>query len=438
MLAFNSLVAALFRRVNRRVLNFPVHPANPRLPAPEADRRYLLYLHVPYCVVLCPFCSFHRVRFKEDSARRYFDCLRREIDIVSRAGYTFGELYVGGGTPTVIPGELTRTIAFLRDRHPLDAISVETNPDDLEKDSVQRLRDAGVNRLSVGVQSFDDALLAEMQRLDKYGSGAEIVRRLLRASGCFDTLNVDMIFNFPHQTEQSLLRDLDLLVDEVGVDQVSWYPLMAATSTRRSMAEKMGEVDFSRERQLYELIVDRMLTAGYQRNSAWCFSRTPAMFDEYIVEHEEYVGLGSGAFSYLQGGLYASTFSINHYLRLVEAGETGTTRRRVMSRRDRMRYYLLMRLFAGSLDLDAAESRFGGRFGKTLWPELAALRAMRAIRMDDGRLSLSDSGYYLWVSTMREFFTAVSDLRDDMRHHIAEEYGTLPPPAAKAGFGKPQ
>jgi len=438
LLVFDSLVAAFFRRVNRHVLNFPESPANPRLPAAGTEQRYLLYLHVPYCVVLCPFCSFHRVRFKEDSARRYFDCLRREIDIASGRGYVFRELYVGGGTPTVIPAELVRTIAFLRHRHPLDAVSVETNPDDLDKEGVQRLRDAGVNRLSVGVQSLDDALLAEMQRLDKYGSGAEIVRRLVRATGSFDTLNVDMIFNFPHQTEASLRRDLDLLIDDVGVDQVSWYPLMAAASTRRSMAEKMGQVDFSRERRLYELIVDRMLAAGYRRNSAWCFSRTSAMFDEYIVEHDEYVGLGSGAFSYLQGSLYASTFSINHYMRLVEAGETGTTRRRVMSRRDRMRYYLLMRLFAGSLDLDAAESRFGGRFRHTLWPELAALRAIGAIRLDGAYLSLTDGGYYLWVSAMREFFSAVSNLRDDMRHHIAEEYATLPPPAAKAGFGKPQ
>ena len=110
---------------------------------------------------------------------------------------------------------------------------------------------------------------------------------------------------------------------------------------------------------------------GYQRSSAWCFSRKAGMFDEYIVEHDEYLGLGSGAFSYLAGSLFASTFSIEHYLDLVDGGATGTVRRRDLSERDEMRYYLLIKLFGGTLDLAAAEARFDGRFQRTLWPELA-------------------------------------------------------------------
>lgn len=418
---FDALVARILRQLNKRVLNFSQTPDLPCLPEADADKHYLLYLHIPYCLVLCPFCSFHRVRFKQDSAEHYFECLRDEIDIVSRSGYKFDELYVGGGTPTVLPEQLARTLDFLRERHPLGSISVETNPDDLEKDGVHHLREAGVNRLSVGVQSFDDELLREMQRLEKYGNGVEIIRRLQRESGTFDTLNIDMIFNFPHQTEASLRRDLDILTGDIGVDQVSWYPLMAATSTSRAMLQSMGKVDFSRERHFYELIVERMLAAGYSRNSAWCFSRTPGLFDEYIVGHEEYVGLGSGSFSYLQGNLFSSTFSINHYKQLLTAGKTGTVRRRIMSQRNQMHYYLMMRLFAGSLDLDAAESRFEGRFQSALRPELFALRLMGAVRREDRKLMLTENGNFLWVMMMREFFSGVSDLRDEMRHHISAE-----------------
>ncbi|MBT8107814.1 MAG: coproporphyrinogen III oxidase, partial [Gammaproteobacteria bacterium] len=309
-----------------------------------------------------------------------------------------------------------------RDQHPLQSVSVETNPDDLEKDSVHHLRDSGVNRLSVGVQSFDDALLEQMQRLEKYGSGEMIVDRLRRSAGVFDTLNVDMIFNFPRQTEASLRRDLGMLTDEIGVDQVSWYPLMSAESTRRPMRQHMGgEVDRSRERGFYELIAEHMLGAGYERSSAWCFSRQPGLFDEYIVEHDEYVGLGSGAFSYLQGQLFASTFSINHYCRLVDSGRSGVVQRRSLSERDQMRYYLLMKLFSGAMDLGAAEDRFSSRFARVLWPELAALRALGAARQEGGRLRLTDRGHFLWVVMMREFFAGVSDLRDAMRHHISEE-----------------
>ena len=419
------LIDSILRRASRRILDFSRADAKPALPPPAPEQRYLLYLHVPFCRVLCPFCSFHRVRFRHDRAAPYFDSLRQEIRSVSDAGYVFDELYVGGGTPTVMPDQLARTIDFVREHHPVRAVSVETNPDDLDRDGIWRLREAGVNRVSVGVQSFDDALLSEMQRLGPYGSGAAIAERLRKRRGTFETLNVDMIFNFPHQTGASLDHDLDILIDEIGADQVSWYPLMTAASTQRSMLRDMGPVDHSRERQFYERIVRRMSDAGYVRNSAWCFSRRPGLVDEYIVDHDEYVGLGSGAFSYLDGGLYASTFSLNHYARLVASGETGITQSRLLGERDRMRYYLLMRLFSGSLALAAANDRFDGGFEKTLWPELGALRLIGAIRADAETLCLTESGYYLWVMMMRNFFSGVSDLRDEMRHHIADEYGGL-------------
>lgn len=377
---------------------------------------------MPYCKVLCPFCSFHRVLFREDGARHYFDCLRREVDLVTGAGYRFGELYIGGGTPTVLPGELARTLEHVSARHTLQSVSVETNPDDLEKDSVRRLRDAGVNRLSVGVQSFDDALLRQMQRLERYGNGAAIAARLRRCAGAFETLNVDMIFNFPRQTEASLRRDLDILTSDLGVDQVSWYPLMSASSTEGPMRKHMGgEVDTSRERAFYQRVADHMLAAGYERSSAWCFSRQPGLFDEYIVQHDEYVGLGSGSFSYLQGQLFSSTFSINHYCELVTSGRTGVVQCRPMSRRDQARYYLLMKLFAGALDLEAADDWFAGRFRQLLRAELAVLWLLGAVRCDGQKLRLTESGCYLWIVMMREFFFGVSELRDAMRRHIAEE-----------------
>ena len=189
----------------------------------------------------------------------------------------------------------------------------------------------------------------------------------------------------------------------------------------QKMQATVGRVDYSRERRLYRIIAERMLGAGYARASAWCFSRQPGLFDEYIVERDEYLGLGSGAFSYLQGELYASTFSINHYRRLIESGRTGTICRRRMSRRDQLRYFLMMQLFSGTLDRDVAERRFAGRFARGLWAELTALRAIGAVRADASGYALTESGYYLWVMMMREFFTGVNTLREQMRHRISAE-----------------
>lgn len=409
------------QRIGGRYLTFGDSPADVGLPVPALNKRYLLYLHIPFCVVLCPFCSFHRVEFQRNRTEQYFRALRREIRMVTEAGYRFDEMYVGGGTPTVMPDELMATIRLVRELHPMSRISAETNPDDLDDNKLPQLHDVGVSRLSVGIQSFDDNLLQEMQRYDKYGSSDEIRRRLKRAQGTFETLNVDMIFNFPHQTEESLRRDLEILTDDVNANQVSYYPLMTTDSTRRSMLRTMGAVDFRRERRMYQQIVRHMTAAGYTRSSAWCFSRGSSMIDEYITDRYEYLGLGSGAFSYLNGNFFASTFSINHYLRLIEAGQTSIVRKRALSRLEQMRYYLLIHMFSGSLDLEAAERNFDGGFRRGVRRDLIALRLLGAIRNCGGRLQLTDRGYYIWVIMMREFFTGVNKFREEMRHNISQE-----------------
>jgi len=416
-----NLLSWYFRHSSRRYARFDDDRSTAQLPEAASDRQYLLYLHIPFCAVLCPFCSFHRVEFREAKAARYFQALRQEIELAGRAGFRFSELYVGGGTPTVMPEELATTIDLVRKIHPVRRISVETNPDDLENERVLKLRDIGVNRLSVGVQSFDDRLLKEMQRHDKYGSSEQIHRRLKAALGHFDTLNVDMIFNFPHQTQSSLDADLTILTDDIGVDQVSFYPLMSADATRKAMNKEIGIVNYDREKRYYEIIASHMLAAGYTRSSTWCFSRGTSMVDEYIAEIEQYLGLGSGAFSYLDGALYASTFSINHYINQIEAGIPGIVRRSQLSRHEQMRYYLLMQLFGGSLDLEAAEERFDNRFCRELRPELAALQIIRATRRSGENLHLTERGYYLWVIMMREFFSGVNEFREQMRHNISGE-----------------
>lgn len=416
-----ELLANFVRRLNRHAMRFADTGRGAVLPPGNADRRYLLYLHVPYCIALCPFCSFHRVVFEPDSSKRYFDCLRREVEHARELGYCFDELYVGGGTPTVLPDELVATIDAVRGAHPVDEVSVETNPDHLRPEALRRLAEAGVTRLSVGVQSFDDALLKAMRRFENYGSGAAIADRLVNVRGMLDTINVDMIFNLPNQSETSLRRDLDILVDQVAADQVSFYPLMTSNANKADMARTMGLPDPSRQKRYYSLITERMLSAGYSRASAWCFSRKAGMYDEYIVDREEYVGLGSGAFSYLEGALYANTFSISAYMHALESGVHNTFTRRDMSEHDQKRYYLLMRMFGGSLDKKQAEARFDGSFQRTLWPELAALKTIGALRDAGDSLVLTERGYYLWIILMREFFSETNTLRDQMRHDIGRQ-----------------
>jgi len=425
-------------RVMKHVLTFPEDAGEmPPVPAPVPGRSYLLYVHIPFCESLCTYCSFHRVQFQQDKAERYFSALRDEIRNYRERGYAFGEVYVGGGTPTIWPEQLGQTLALIRESWPVRKISVETNPNHLTQPVFDVLLAAGVNRLSVGVQSFDDQLLQAMGRYGPYGSGELTARRLRDARGMFGTLNADMIFNLPNQQRASLERDLEIL-QEADVDQVSWYPLMMADSARKRMARTMGLVDYRDEEALYTLVRQR-LGRTHPPSTVWTFSRGSRMIDEYIIETDEYVGVGSGAFSYLQGALYSTSFSINRYDHLVARRGVALTRRRGYSRRWQLRYDLLMQLFGLRLDRETAVRRFGPGYLRALWKELAALELLGAIRKTPEGYALTDRGMYLWLVMMRRFFTTVNNFRDQMRAHIRDEI--LPeatcPVAMRQGTARP-
>ena len=421
------VLSAVMRRENARTLSLkPYHES--RLPGPAAGAEYLLYVHVPFCVRLCPYCSFNRFPFEQDRAAAYFKRLREEMRFVAEQGFKCTSMYVGGGTPTVIVEELCETIDLARSIFPIREVSSETNPDHLIPRIVDPLVDR-VDRFSVGVQSFDDTLLKQMDRYDKYGSGEEILERIQSVEGRFHSLNVDMIFNFPSQTEAMLARDVEMLKVSQA-NQTTFYPLMASPVVEGSLRRSVGKVSYSREARYYE-ILSEILADTFEPASAWTFSRTGGgMIDEYIVDYEDYVGVGSGSFSFLNGSLYVNTFSLGEYTRRIDAGLSGVTAYREFTRRDRMRYRFLMGLFGLTLDKVAFARDFGVSVERGLPMEMAFMRMNGAFAVDDAvRLTLTRKGRYLAVAMMRQFFIGVNGLRDQARE-------ALPPDELKMFFGE--
>ena len=382
-------------------------------PAPNNDTDYLIYVHIPFCEELCPYCSFNRYVFEETLAKRYFKALDAEIEMYRRLGYDFKSVYVGGGTPTVIPGEIGLLLNKLTRNFGIKEISLETNPNHLTDDIVQILVDSGVNRLSVGVQSFDDSMLKQMSRYHKYGSGDEIKERLAMVQGRFDTLNVDMIFNFPTQTIDMLRKDI-AVIKEIRADQATFYPLMVSDMTRKELSKRFGRISYRQEKQFYHEIYS-LLGDDYSIGTAWCFSKKKSMIDEYIVDYSEYVGVGSGSFGYVKGQCLANTFSVTDYI-----DQIGTEKFPLMAKKEfdlleRARYYFMMGLFSSSLDLEIAENVFKGKFQKTLWKEMLGFQTVGALQRDGKVLRLTPKGLYLWVVMMREFFTGVNNFREICR-----------------------
>jgi coproporphyrinogen III oxidase-like Fe-S oxidoreductase len=411
----NQIVTKIAKRQFARALKFE-EGILPVLPFCNDAKQRLLYIHIPFCEELCPYCSFHRVRFEETLCRSYFAALINEIRLYREKGYSFTGIYVGGGTPTVLINELAALLEFAKEAFPIREISVETNPNHLTPKNIAILQHAGVNRLSVGVQTFNDELLKKIGRYEKYGSGEVIARRLDDIRGSFDTVNADMIFNFPSQTEQILNEDLDILLS-LNMQQITFYPLMVSTITQSLMDKTIGPVNFNREKKLFNLII-RRLEHDYDSSSAWCFSRkksSKSLIDEYVVDYDEYAGLGSGAIGYLAGTCYANTFDINKYIISLNQNKTPLMACRNFDRKDQISYDFLMKLFSTKMNVAALEEKYDGMFLKSLWKELIAFISTGAFRYFPPNLHLTPRGRYLWVIMMREFFIAVNNFREYCR-----------------------
>jgi len=408
----NTIVTRKAKKEFARLMKFE-NGGTPAIQSGDLKTLPLLYIHIPFCEKLCPYCSFHRIVFDKKLCHDYFDALRKEIMLYKDKEYDFGGIYVGGGTPTILIEELEETLEKAKKYFSIQQISVETNPNHLTDENISVLKRVGVNRLSVGVQSFDDSLLKSMDRYEKYGSGEVIAHRLSQTLGHFDTLNADMMFNFPTQTMTMLNRDLDILMD-IGIDQITYYPLMVSDSTRQQVREKFGHVDYRKEEQFYRRI-DERLVPTYRYSSAWCFSKKAVMIDEYIVDYDEYAGLGSGSIGYLSGTCYANTFNIEEYIARVNRGEMPIMACRNFRAEDQLRYDFLMKLFGMKMDIPASRKKYGGMFYRALWFNILAFSLAGALQYRAPHFHLTKRGCYLWVIMMREFFIAVNNFRDFCR-----------------------
>ena len=387
-----------------------------QLPDPEPGRAYSLYLHIPFCERLCPYCSFNRFLYGEDRARAYFRSLRTELERSAERGYDFGALYIGGGTPTILLDELCETIDLAKSLYPgIDDVSTESSPNHINDELIDALKDR-VQRFSIGVQSFDDTLLQQMARYDKYGCADVIFDRVSYAAGKFHSLNVDMMFNFPSQTSAMLESDV-ARVKLTGANQTTFYPLMASPKNRRELARTIGTMDYGREAEYYRIVVDG-LAPDFEPASAWTFSREKGgMIDEYIVDYEEYMGLGSGAMSYLGGRIYNNTFSLDDYRTRIDEGRTAVAKAgKPYSKRGRMRYRFVTELFGLRLDKEKFKRDFGVSIERGLPVEMAFMKLAGGFAENSERwVTLTPQGRYLLLVIMRETLATSNDHRDHER-----------------------
>ncbi len=341
-----------------------------------------VYLHIPFCVSKCAYCDFCSYSGLDHLYSEYTQSLEQEIGREGSAwdGVRFDALYVGGGTPTVLPvGSLTRLIESCRDAFSLAPgceTSVEANPGTVTADSLGALRRAGVNRLSLGVQSLHNDELLLLGRIHT-AEGARRAYDMARAAG-FTNVNLDLIYGLPGQGvsrwEETLRQALRL-----APEHLSLYGLMVADGTPLAGRVASGDLPEPSDEvgaEMYRLTEDMLRDAGYihYEISNWA-RRTPADADDrpfpsLACQHNltywhngRYVGLGAGAFSYDGRRRYGNVPRPEEYIQRVSAGSSPVSEAETLDAAGRMgeTMMLALRLVKG---VSAAE--FEARFGLTL------------------------------------------------------------------------
>jgi oxygen-independent coproporphyrinogen-3 oxidase len=326
-----------------------------------------LYVHVPFCEALCPYCDFAVNLGTEARRSRYVDLLLVEISLRGAPCSLFETLYFGGGTPSLIPvAEIRRVVETLRSREwigPDCRVFLEANPEHVNEEALIGFREAGVSTLSLGVQSFDPESLSFLGRRHSSARAAQAVA-LAKQAG-FQTVSVDLIYGLPGETEDRLRRDLTTAVD-LAPDHFSCYQLTVHQKTlfgRRKREGRLAELPDEAQASLFRLTHRVLEEAGYEAYEVSNFARSKehrSRHNEKYWIHASYAGLGPGAHSFdgrTRAWNQRSFFDWERRLRRDELPVAGSER---LSDEELLLETVMLRLRTrDGLDLRAIEDRFG-------------------------------------------------------------------------------
>lgn len=281
-----------------------------------------LYIHIPFCKSICPYCPYNRVLYEEKLIGKYFEALTEEIDIyANRLGNVkINSIYIGGGTPTNVIDELLIIIEKIKNKFKtINDIAIETTVADINHENLSKLKSMGVTMLSIGVQSFNDKYLKLLGR--KYTSkDIKNAFETLRYFH-FDTVNIDLIFAFPNQTKEELLDDIKK-AKQLQINQITAYPLFTFPYSNIGKYLKIKNIqmpNFFKRKRFYNLIYNYFKKDNnYKMVSVWSFRKNASEQKKYSsVTRKQYIGLGAGAGSRLNDIFYFNTFSIKEYENLL-------------------------------------------------------------------------------------------------------------------------
>ncbi len=377
-----------------------------------------LYLHIPFCEHKCIYCDFYSIAPHEGGGDqnaligRFLGALRREIDLRGTAPFTgadYTTVYFGGGTPSLLPPEAVGEIlGRLREKYrirPDAEITLEVNPGTVDGESLAGYRRAGINRVSIGIQSFHEDDLSFLTRIHT-AEQAKACVRLAREAG-IGNVSLDLIFALPGQTPERWRGNLEEAM-ALAPSHISCYSLIVEPDTplfRMVQAKQVQPVDAERDAELYEFTIDFLARHGYAQYEVSNFALPgfESQHNSRYWDHTDYLGFGPSAHSFWSDRRWWNIANLQTYVDRLGRGEPPTAGEESLNRDQLMEESIFLGLRSSGIDLE----RFRRRFERDLQRDFAGvidrLVADGLATVDRAQLRLTRKGYLVCDEICQSF-----------------------------------
>lgn len=341
-------------------------------------KEFGIYIHIPFCRQKCFYCDFPSFAGREKKIDKYLQALEQEFALLRQRLYPKDNvrdteskfaprtIYIGGGTPTALNAHQMKKLLKIVQKYvsvgEAEEFTVEMNPGTVDREKLLLLQQAGVNRLSVGVQSFDDHCL---QKIGRIHTAQDAVNTIELAHNLgFDNISLDLIYGLPQQDREILTQSVERALT-LPVQHISIYGLQLEEGTAFQRMADMGKLQLPTDElveTMHDYIVEKLPEAGYQRYeiSNYALPGYESKHNLSYWQDVDYLGLGSGAHSYWQGTRYENPRSIDDYISALEVGRLPSTLEEQVDRQAHMEEYcfLGLRTTAG-IDKNLFQQKFG-------------------------------------------------------------------------------
>lgn len=365
------------------------------------------YVHIPFCTQICYYCDFSKVFIKNQPVDAYLEHLIQET-----RSYEIGKLrtlYIGGGTPTALSAQqlayLLTELPKVMDLSELEEFTIEANPGDLDPDKIAVLKESQVNRVSLGVQTFNNNMLKKIGRSHQEQDIYDNIRHLKQAG--FDNISIDLIYALPGQTMDQVKENVAKAID-LDIPHMSLYSLILENHTVFMNRMRRGKLPLPKEEleaEMFEYIIEELENAGFEHYEISNFSKPGFESRHNLVywDNAEYYGLGAGASGYVDGIRYKNHGPIRHYLEAVEVGKARITEEHLtLEEKMEEELFLGLRKKTG-VSKARFEEKFGIYFDQRYGQVVASLTEQGLLVPDDKQVRMTKRGLLLGDTVAEKF-----------------------------------